>query len=289
MREILQGVVDVHIHTGPSIAKREVDAGDMMKLALEAGYRAFVVKDHYFPTMMSANQVEKFLGEGKIKVFGGIALNNSVGGINVKAVDIAYGMGAKFVWMPTVSSHHHMAEHKGHFPGSGASSVPEKPIIYADETGNLLPEVHEVIQYVAGKPDLILATGHGSAHEVDCLVHAAAEAGVKNIFVNHPFFLVGASFEQIEKWGKLGAYIELNAGVFKPAMAGVVSYDVVAKILEIVPIDQLVIDSDYGQVGNGSPVEGLYQYIIRIMEHCKVTEAQINKMAKETPAKLMGL
>lgn len=289
MREILQGIVDVHVHTGPSVAKREVDAGEMLKDAVQAGYRAFVVKDHYFPTMMSANQVEKFLGEGKIKVFGGIALNNSVGGINVKAVDAAYGMGAKFVWMPTVSSNHHMVEHKGHFPGSGPMSIPEKPIIYADDQGKLLPEVHEVLQFVATKPDLVFATGHGSAREIDALIPAAVEAGVKNIFVNHPFFLVGASYEQIEKWAKMGAYIELNAGVFKPAMAGVTSYDVISKILEIVPLDQLVIDSDYGQVGNGSPVEGLYQFIVRIMEHCKVTEAEINKMAKETPAKLMGL
>ena len=96
MREILQGAIDLHVHAGPSVAIREVDAGDMLKEAVEAGYRAFVIKDHYFPTMMSATLVEKHQG-GTTKVFGGIALNNSVGGINVKAVDAAYGMGAKFV------------------------------------------------------------------------------------------------------------------------------------------------------------------------------------------------
>lgn len=289
MKEILNGVIDLHVHAGPSVAKRAVDAGEMLKEAVQCGYKGFLVKDHYFPTMMSANQVEKYLGEGKIKVFGGIALNNSVGGINVKAVDAAYGMGAKIVYMPTVSSNHHIVEHKGHFPGSGAMSVAEKPIIYADENGDLLEEVHEVLNYVATKPDLILATGHSSAWEIDALVPAAFKAGVKKVFVNHPFFLIGASFEQIAKWAKMGAYIELNAGVFPPSKFGYVPFETAAKILEIVPIEQIVIDSDYGQNDNGSPVEGLYKFIEILMKDLKVTEQQINLMTKKTPAQLLGL
>jgi hypothetical protein len=289
MREILQGIIDLHVHAGPSVAKREVDAGDMLKESVEAGYRAFVIKDHYFPTMMSAKLVEKHLGSEKIKVFGGIALNNSVGGINVKAVDAAYCMGAKFVYMPTVSSNHHITEHKGHFPGAGAAAVEEKPMIYVDENGNLQEEVKDLIKYVAQKPDLILATGHGSVREIDALVPAAAKAGVQKIFINHPFFLIGASIEKIVEWAKMGAYIELNACVYPPSKFGSVSYDVAAKLLENVPLDQIVIDSDYGQNANGSPVDGLYAFILNLMNDLKVTEQQINLMTKETPAKLLGI
>lgn len=290
MREILQGAIDLHVHAGPSVAVREVDAGDMLKEAVEAGYRAFVIKDHYFPTMMSATLVEKHLG-GRIKAFGGIALNNSVGGINVKAVDAAYGMGAKFVYMPTVSAHQHIEDHKGHhFPGSGASSVEEKAIIYVDGQGNLCQEAQEVVQYIAQRPDLILATGHGTAREIDVLVTEAAKAGVKKIFVNHPFFLIGASIEQITKWAKMGAYIEINAGVFPIfQLANPVAWNVISSIFENVAIEQLVIDSDLGQKGNGSPVGGLYKFITVLMKDLHVTEQQINKMLKETPAYLLGI
>lgn len=288
MREILRGAIDLHVHAGPSVARREVDAGDMLKEGLECGYRAFVVKDHYFPTMMSAQLVEKHLGSDKIKVFGGIALNNSVGGINVKAVDAAYAMGAKFVYMPTVSANHHIEEHKGHFPGAGAMSLNEKPIIYIDQKGNLQQEVKDLVEYVA-KTDLILATGHGSVNELEALIPAAIEAGVKKVFVNHPFFLIGASVEQIAKWAKMGAYIELNACVFPPSKFGSVSFEVLSKIFETVSIDKLVLDSDFGQKGNGSPVEGLYTFIQILMKDLKITEEQINKMLKNTPAKLLGL
>lgn len=290
MREILQGAIDLHVHAGPSVAIRAVDAGDMLKEAVAAGYRAFVVKDHYFPTMMSAILVEKHLGGGT-KVFGGIALNNSVGGINVKAVDAAYGMGAKFVYMPTVSAYQHIEDHKGHhFPGSGASAVEEKPIIYVDERGNLCQEAQDVLKYVAQRPDLILATGHGTAREIDVLIAEAVKAGVKKIFVNHPFFLIGASMEQITKWGKMGAYIEINAGVFPIfQLSNPVSWDIISQILENVAIEQLVIDSDLGQQGNGSPVGRLYDFLAVLIKDLHVTEGQINKMLKETPAYLLGI
>ena len=288
MREILHGAIDLHIHAGPSVARREVDAGEMLKEGLAYGYRAFVIKDHYFPTMMSAQLVEKHLGSDKIKVLGGIALNNSVGGINIKAVDAAYAMGAKFVYLPTVSSNNHIEKHKGHFPGSGAMSLAEMPITYIDQKGNLSQEVKDLIEYVA-KTDLILATGHGSATELDAFIPAAIKAGVKKVFVNHPFFLIGASVEQIAKWAKLGAYIEINACVFPPSKFGSVSWKTLNQIFENVPVDNLVLDSDYGQKGNGSPVEGLYAFIQILMKDLKITEEQINTMLKKTPAKLLGL
>lgn len=289
MREILKGAIDLHVHAGPSVANREVDAGEMLKEAVQYGYRAFVVKDHYFPTMMSAQLVERHLGNDQIKVFGGIALNNSVGGINVKAVDAAYAMGAKFVWMPTVSSNHHIEEHKGHFPGSGTMAVMENPMVYLDAKGQLLPEVDEVINYVAKRPDLVLATGHGSVPEIDALINKAAASGVDKIMVNHPFYLIGASIENIAAWARLGAYIELNACVFPPSKFGVVPFETAMKVLENVPIEQILLDSDFGQKGNGSPIGGLCTFIEILMKDCKVSEQQINTMLKDNPAKLLGL
>lgn len=289
MHAILKGAIDLHVHAGPSVAKREVDAAEMLQEAVQYGYAAFVVKDHYFPTMMSAQLVEQHLGKGRIRVFGGIALNNSVGGINVKAVDAAYAMGAKFVWMPTVSSKHHIEEHQGHFPGSGTMAIAEKPIVYLDAKGHLLPEVDEVIHFVAEHPDLVLATGHGSVPEIDALIHRASAAGVARIMVNHPFYLIGASIENIAAWGKLGAYIELNACVFPPSKHGVTPLATAVKVLENVPLSQILLDSDFGQKGNGSPVSGLYTFIQLLMKDCKVSEQQINTMLKENPAKLLGL
>ncbi|MDU4961739.1 MAG: DUF6282 family protein [Sporomusaceae bacterium] len=290
MHNLLQGAVDLHIHAGPSVARREVDAGDMVKTATEFGYRAFVVKDHYFPTMMSATLVEKHLGNSGVKVFGGICLNNSVGGINLKAVDAAYGMGAKFVCMPTVSAYHHAYKHQGgHFLGAGALTVKEKLITYINEQGDLLPEVMEVLRFVAERPDLILYTGHGSLPEVDAVITQAVKAGVKNILVNHPFYLVDAGIDDMVRWSKLGAYIEINAVVFRPTKPDRVPIDIAEKILANISLDKIILDSDYGQKGNGSPAEGIYAFSQRLIHEAGASAQQISVMLKRNPARLLGL
>ena len=47
----------------------------MLLEAQQHHFSAFVVKDHYCPTMLSAYIAEKYVGDGSCRVFGGIALN----------------------------------------------------------------------------------------------------------------------------------------------------------------------------------------------------------------------
>ena len=292
MREgFLNGVIDMHLHAGPSVANRYVDGAEMMYLAKRAGYRAFVIKDHYFPTMMSAQITEKHLNNTTgIRVFGGIALNNSVGLFNLNALDAAYGMGAKLVWMPTVSSKRHIDGHKGHFPGSGSMTVAETPVYYLDGEGNLLPEVVRVLEFIAARPDLILSTGHGSVAEIDALLRKAAELKIQKMIVNHPHFLIGASMEDIGRWAELGAYIELNSGVFtEVSSTGVVPHSVIRDILNVVPVEKIVVDSDFGQMKNGDPVVHHAQFLDVLLDEIGLSEAQVSRMAKETPAALLGI
>jgi hypothetical protein len=291
MKDLLKGFVDIHLHAGPSVAQREVDAGDMMKIANEYEYRAYVVKDHFFPTAMSAKLVEKHVSnKNGVKVFGGIALNNSVGVFNLKAVDTAYDMGAKIVYMPTVSAKNHIDMHKGHFLGAGHPSVEEEPVRYIDADGKLDPAAVEVIEYVSKRPDLVLATGHGCREEVDAVIETACKLGVEKILVNHPYFLVNASADDMARWANMGAYIELNACLLLPhSLVYSTSIDEVREILKKVPHQQIVIDSDLGQKGNGNPAIGLYQLCKMLMEEASLTEAEIEMMGKENPAMLLGL
>ena len=179
----MTGTIDIHVHAGPSVANRRVDTGDMMLDAIRSGYDAFITKDHYFPSMMGTDMITKFLGEGKCKAYGCIVLNNSVGGINIHAVDAACAMGAKIVFMPTVSALNHINHHKKKaFVGAGKMKIPEKPIYYLDENGELKPEVVEVIEYLAQyHPEVTLATGHGSVEESNKLIDKAVEVGLKKI------------------------------------------------------------------------------------------------------------
>lgn len=288
----MTGTIDIHVHAGPSVANRRVDTGDMMLDAIRSGYDAFITKDHYFPSMMGTDMITKFLGEGKCKAYGCIVLNNSVGGINIHAVDAACAMGAKIVFMPTVSALNHINHHKKKsFVGAGKMKIPEKPIYYLDENGELKPEVVEVIEYLAQyHPEVTLATGHGSVEESNKLIDKAVEVGLKKILVNHPFFDIDATLDDMIHWAEQGAFIELNAVVFnavEPA-AHHLEFDIVEQLFQRVGYEKLVVDSDMGQAVYMPPVDGLAKFAETIKTRCGATDEQMYTMMHKNPAYLIG-
>ena len=289
----MKHVIDIHVHAGPSVANRKVDAGDMLKDGMKNGYRAFVSKDHYFPTMMGTDMVTKFLGDGSCQALGCIVLNNSVGGINIYAVDAACAMGAKIVYMPTVSALNHINHHKKKkFVGAGKLKIQEEPIYYLDEKGQLKPEVVRVLEYLAQyHPEVTLGTGHGTVAEINKLIEKAAELGLKKILVNHPFFNIDAAIEDMVRWANQGALIELNAVVFndvEPASHHL-PFEIAQQVFERVGYKRIVIDSDMGQAVYTAPVEGLQKFAGLMMEKCGATEEQMKVMMHDNPAWLMGI
>lgn len=292
------GLIDLHVHAGPSVMPREVDGVSMYKEAEEAGYTAYIIKDHYFPSMMSAENINNHIGPdaetgGKCRVFGGLALNNSVGGLNLKAVDAACAMGAKIIWMPTVSALRHKIMHSGHglaFPGAKGMSVAENTIMYRNEDGTLAGEVIEILDYLKDRPDVILATGHGSRDEIDTLIHKAFEMGVKKVLVNHPHYMIGASVQDMVEWSRLGAFIELNAVAFVPD-SRFHTNDIAEcrEIIEAVGLSKIVLDSDYGQKNNGSPVRGMLTFVEMVRRECGLSDAEIRQITETNPAWLLGL
>ena len=85
-----------------TIDPRSIHAIDVAKLAQTRGMRAIVLKNHWESTAGMAYLVRQVVPG--IEVFGGIALNRTVGGINAAAVDHmarVTGSFGRIVWMPT--------------------------------------------------------------------------------------------------------------------------------------------------------------------------------------------
>ena len=296
-RSFLNGVYDLHIHTGPSVANRKLDAYEMMLEAVEAGYAGYVVKDHYMPSAHGCLMVEKHFARNGCRAFSSIVLNNSVGGFNLLALDTAYNMGTRMVYMPTVSTKLHIDDHKGRkFLGSGYMTTTdlEKPIYIIGKDGELLPEVIEVLKYIAEKGDLVLSTGHISWQETDVLLPKAFELGVKNIIVNHPSFTVNAPIEKVAEWAKMGAYIEMTACEFGMVLKDddtfFNSLDLFQRYADAgVPFEQMFVSSDFGQKISPDPVAGLYKFLNLLQEKLGFTEEMLTSLAKTVPAKIMGI
>ena len=95
--EWLKGLVDLHLYNRPCIFERMFTTTELAKQCRNAGYRAIVVKNHFYPTMESAFMARQQVPG--IGVYGSITLNWPVGGINPFAVYSAIELGAKIVWM----------------------------------------------------------------------------------------------------------------------------------------------------------------------------------------------
>lgn len=290
-RSILQGVYDVHVHTGPSTAKRSVDVVEMLREASEAGYAGFVTKDHYYPNLFGTKMINDHLGSETTKAYGCLVLNNSVGGFNVNAVDKARQLGAAMVYFPTLSSKTHIDGHPGGFVGASANaSVEEEPLVIADSKGVMNPKAIEVLEYMA-KNDMVLGTGHGNEIEVDATVKKAVELGMKRILVTHPHYQVGATIEDMVRWAEMGAYIEINACVFADSGSVVEPVTPLAyakEMIDAVGIDKVVIDTDYGQLANGSPVDGMYNFLVALHDTFGYTAEELSIMTKKNPKELFG-
>src|SRR5688500_3275177 len=98
----LTGAIDLHLHTAPDVVPRKLDDVEAARQAAARGMRAILLKSHATLTAGRAELVERLVPD--IRVFGGLALNDAVGGLNPAAVEAALKLGAVEIWMPTLSA-----------------------------------------------------------------------------------------------------------------------------------------------------------------------------------------
>ncbi len=271
--QTLTGAIDMHAHSDPDGTARSIDAIDLARLAKSRGMRAIVLKNHYEPTASLAYLVRKEVPG--IEVFGGISLDLTVGGVNPAAVEwmtkVKGGYG-RVVWMPTFDSEHQVT-----------SSGQQRPFARVAKDGQLVPEVLQVITIIA-RHNLVLETGHSSPAEALLLIREARRQGVQNILVTHAMDpLVGMSVPEMQEAAKLGAYLEFKW--VKPDSEAATAY--VTAIREVGP-EFCVLSSDLGQPGNPLHPDGLLQLYQYLYRH-GFSVAEIDRMAKRNPARLLGL
>ena len=269
----LEGVVDLHFHTGPDSRPRSVDDIEASRLAAEAGMRAILLKNHF---TMTADRAAIAMGQvDGLEIFGGLVLNRAVGGINPEAVRqmAAFSGGrGKVVWLPTFDSEY-----------AAASSGGDGPYVSILEDGEPLPAVLEVFGLLA-EHDLTLAMGHSAPGEVLRLIPEAKRLGVPRILVTH-VFSQGATREQMRRMAEEDAIMEIDWLAVHGGNRTIEDY--VSAIRDL-GAEAFFMSSDLGQEGNPVHADGLRAYI-RAMLDAGVTEEEIDTMIRRNPARLLGL
>jgi type IV secretory pathway TrbD component len=244
--------------------------------AQAAGMRAIVLKNHYTATADRAWLAMRAVPG--IEVFGGVALNRAVGGVNAEAVlrmAQMEGRRGRIVWLPTWDARHWVT-----------AAGETRPSLGVVIDGWPVPELADVFR-VAAEYDLVIATGHAAAEESLVLIDAARAAGVKHVLVTHALApQLAVTDDRLREMVRRGATIELVWLQHHPP-AGVPVARAMAAIRSV-GAEHVVIASDFGQATKPSPPEGLRAFIEALRAE-GITPAEIDLMVKRNPARLLGL
>ncbi len=277
----LTGVIDIHAHADPDDSTkrpRSIDVIDLAKLAKDSGMRGFVLKNHYESTASTAYVVRQAVPG--IEVFGMLVLNRHVGGINPAAVE--YFTSTKGGWGRIVSMPTEDAENQVRYENSNRPHVP------ISRNGQLLPEVREVLGMIA-QSNLALATGHSSAEENLLLLREARNLGVQKIIVTHPLGrAITMTIPQMQEAARLGAFLEIVTYQRRTSNNPPITTEEHIETLRGVGIEHFILSTDTGQGGNPLHPDAFATLFATLRER-GFTQAEIDRMAKQNPATLLGL
>lgn len=291
---LLEGAVDLHCHSGPSVMPRYFDHFDAMEEAASVGMSALLIKDHYYSATPVTELLNKRFSHLKVTLLSGVPLNNTTGGLNIYAVEHGIKLGAKLVWMPTFSSKNHLDHHKkdeefkDKFPQTKKQMLQPTPLTVVDAHGKLLPEVLPILDMIA-ENDIVLSSGHLHISEIWPLFEEAKRRGVTRLLCNHPTYVIDASLDDIRQLVSMGAYVEHSMCMFVPGSKfKFYEPDELKAMIEAGTIERTILGSDLGQLGNPRLVDG-FRNVIETCLDMGYSEDAVRKMVSSNAAALVGL
>jgi Family of unknown function (DUF6282) len=249
--DYLEGAVDLHVHSAPDVDRRRFNDLELARAAKDAGVGAILIKSHQNSTVERAWLVSQCVPG--VRVYGGLVLNETVGGLNPAAVRLALALGARQIWMPTRSAQNHRLHHGL----SGGISI-------LDERGKPLPVVEEILRAIA-QSDCIVGTGHLSPEETSVLIDLAGKLGVQKILVTHPEW--GPTYHSYQAQKELARQPNVffeRCFVSTTHLCGSVPFETIERAIIESGVERTVLSTDLGQPETPPPAEGLRLYAERL-------------------------
>jgi hypothetical protein len=280
---LLHGAIDMHMHAGPDTMPC-IDPMEAARQAKQAGMRAIVLKNHHYPTAPLATIVSQMIGG--VGVLGGICLDFEVGGLNYHALEVSGKLGARVVWMPTLSSansREKMRKLMGlELEGEGFSIL--------DTRGKLVPEIGRILPLVK-KYDMVLASGHLSPAETSALMGEAKNMGIWKLVITHAssadVLEQALSLEEQRRLSQMGVFLEyVCLELLHESLGKGTSH--MAEMIKAVGAEHCILSTDMGLAFEPPPVAGMEIAISSLLKK-GLTEEEIELMLKTNPAKLLGL
>jgi len=278
---ILDGALDLHVHSAPDRAARCVDDIGLARAAAEVGAAGALIKSHDEPTAGRAWHAQHSVPQ--IAMFGGLVLNRAAGGLNAAAVDAfarSGGGSGRIVWLPTRDAEHEIAT-----KGRTNATVP------VTEAGKPVAAFGPVAEAVA-RADLVLATGHVAPQEALILLAEARALGCRKLLVTHVTAPVSDyTLPQLDRAAEIGAVFELSARNFFSRENGEMRLDLgkrdrAADVLRRFGPNRVILSSDLGDPAYPGPFDGLAAAATALVE-AGIAERDVRAIVADTPRALV--
>ena len=290
IERLMHGAVDTHMHNAPEAElERRQDVLEAAQRAHEQGMRAIVLKNKEYSTAPLAYLVNKLVPG--FTAIGTIVCDMWVGGLNPLAVDAALRQGARVVWMPTWTSSANLRRFG--LLNRAADEPLRAPITLRtlqrigegiglfDESGKLLPAVHEILD-LAAEHHAMIHSGHIGTDELIALVQATRERRLDVICTHANMLLSPAEQKQLAAPDVLMEYS--NGG----PIAGRGTYADLAGMIKGVGAELCVLGTDLGQFNNPYPVEGFRSFIAGLLLN-GFSEEELMWVAQRNAARVLRL
>lgn len=276
------------MHIGPEPIPRKYTVQELVNEE-ENKIAGFVLKNHFCSTAPFIKEAKNTKG---IELFGGIVLNNAIGGLNPEAIYAASLLTDKplIVWFPTINAENFLRQSKYEiapewindksFQARNAKDV--KPVVVA-RNGQLTRETINVLKAIK-KYKTILATGHIAWQESVLLVNEALKLGVTKIVVTHPIYQrINMSIKVQKELAEKGCFIEIPYSMYA---IDKISVDKIARQIRIVGPQSIILSSDVGQTFSYSPSIALTKFANKLIEQ-GINYKELYSMLVTNPRLLM--
>ena len=112
---------------------------------------------------------------------------------------------------------------------------------------------------------------------------------MRRMLVNHPNFVIEASYEDARHWVQLGAYIEHSLCMYdEESSFHNWDLDTLVAWIEAVGAEHSTLGSDLGQTNNPLPSDSFRKIVGRLLER-GTSEDTVRSLVARNPRELLGL
>jgi hypothetical protein len=275
----------MHLHFEPEPwMGRRFDALETALHARDMGLGGFVLKNRTYCTQPLALLVRRLVPD--VDVYGSLTLDGEVGGLNYRAVLAAAELGTKVLWMPVFYSANSMPVVERAFK----LDLGGKSYSIVDESGNLVPEVLDILQVVKDY-DMVLCTGHISPLEVKVLADRCIGMGISKVVVTHPMsefvFVDMLTPEELVTLARAGMTIEHCAQAISPTSERR-DPDIFVDAIRAQGAENCILTTDFGGTPHPTIAEGLRMFMSALRRR-GITDQELETMVKTNPKRLLGV